>query len=167
MIIFLILVMVPAWGYDHGVGAGEDNWWITYPDEHTNAGGSVEHPSWILEALKEHPVLLYVHLNCDYCIPQTEAIEEVMQDYADNVTFFDLAGDGSDKRATEAIVYDPNGGKALVPLTVLVTLVKDANGDVVVGWHSSEDVTGADWLRSYISDAIELYTINRAEWAGA
>lgn len=162
----MLVLSLSALGAEHSVGAGKDDWWILYPDDHTNAGDSVNHPEWVMNALKERPVLLYVHLNCDYCVPQKEAVDKVMQDYSGDVTLFDLSGDGSDARAADAIVYDPDGGKALVPLTVVITLVND-NGDVKVGWHSSEDITGNDWIRSYLDDAIALYNENRYAWAGA
>lgn len=163
----LLVLSLSAMGAEHPVGAGKDDWWISYPDDNTNAGGSVNHPGWVLNALRERPVLLFVHLNCDYCAPQQEAVDSVMQDYSGDVTLFDLSGDGSDARAADAIVYDPDGGKALVPLTVVITLVKDDDGDVRVGWHSSEDITGEDWIRSYLDDAIDLYRENRESWAGA
>ncbi|HOK58147.1 MAG TPA: thioredoxin family protein [Methanothrix sp.] len=161
----LLMLSLSAMGAEHSVGTGKDDWWASYPDDNTNAGGSVNHPAWVLNALKERPVLIFVHLNCDYCAPQKEAVDKVMQDYSGDVTLFDLAGD-SDARAADAIVYDPDGGKALVPLTVVVTLVND-DGDVRVGWHSSEDITGEDWIRSYLDDAIALYNENRGGWAGA
>ena len=41
-----------AAGAEYSVGSGDDDWWAAYPDQSTGAGGEVNHPSWVLDALK-------------------------------------------------------------------------------------------------------------------
>jgi ABC-type sugar transport system substrate-binding protein len=45
----------------HAVGSGDDDWWTAYPDQHEASGSAVEHPDWVLDALKEKPVLILIH----------------------------------------------------------------------------------------------------------
>ena len=66
-----------AAGAEYSVGSGDDEWWTTYPDQSTGAANDVNHPSWVLDALKSKPVLIYVHKSCSYCVPQTEAVQNI------------------------------------------------------------------------------------------
>ena len=147
-----------------GVGPGDDDWWTTYPAQNPESGSEVDHPAWILEALKDRPVLIYVHKGCSYCKPQTEAMAEIAEDYNGKIEYFDLAGDGADSKAGDSARYDPNGGANYVPLTVILTLAPGPDGNVQVVWHSSEDVTGKEWLKSYVEDAINYHEHNSASW---
>ncbi|NYT02473.1 MAG: thioredoxin family protein [Methanosarcinales archaeon] len=156
--------MASAEGEGHSVGVGEDDWWLGYPDQHPNAGEDVRHPQWVLEALQSGPVMIYGHGDCEYCAPQTEAVGRLMEQSGDEVEYFNIPSDGSDSRKDYFSVYDPDGGATYVPLTVFVTLVQDSEGEVQVAWHSSEDITGEEWLSSYLEDAIALYQENVADW---
>ena len=154
-----------ALGAEYSVGSGNEAWWTTYPDQSTGAGGDVNHPSWILDALKAKPVLIYVHKSCNYCAPQTEAVQNVTDELGGRITIFNIGADGSDARAGEAMqAYDPNGGTMYVPLTVVVTLAPDSEGKVVPVWHSTDEVTGDGWIKNYVEDAIGQYDENSANW---
>jgi hypothetical protein len=154
-----------AVGAEYSVGSGNDDWWTTYPDQSTGAGGEVNHPSWILDALKDKPVLIYVHKSCSYCAPQTVAVQNITGEFNGKITIFDIGADGSDARSGEAMqAYDPNGGTMYVPLTVVVTLAPDAKGEVVPLWHSTDEVTGDGWIKNYVEDAIGQYDENSANW---
>jgi hypothetical protein len=146
------------------VGSGADDWWISYPVKSTAAGTEVNHSSWVLDALKEKPVVIYVHMDCTTCKPQTEALDAIVKELGKNFTYFDLAGDGSEAMANDAVVYDPDGGVAYVPLTVILTLAPDSEGKVQVVWHSTEEATGKDWIRDYAQDAIYYYEENSGSW---
>ena len=77
----------------------------------SGAGGEVNHPEWVLDALKSKPVVIYAHKGCDYCTPQTEAMTKIDNEIGDKFTYFNLSADGSDARSEEALrAYDPNGG---------------------------------------------------------
>ena len=79
-----------AIGAEYSVGSGNDEWWTTYPDQSTGAGGEVSHPSWVLDALKSKPVLIYVHKSCDYCVPQTEAVQNITEEFDGKITIFEI-----------------------------------------------------------------------------
>ena len=51
-----------------------------------------------------------------------------------------------------------------VPLTVVVTLAPNSEGSVEPVWHSTEDVTGEDWIKNYVEDALGQYSENSAAW---
>lgn len=114
----------------------------------------------MLDALKEKPIVIFVHMDCTTCKPQSEALAEVVEELGKNFTYYDFAGDGSEAMANDAVVYDPNGGVAYVPLTVMLTLVPDSDGKVQVAWHSTENATGKDWIKGYVEDAIYYYNQN-------
>jgi hypothetical protein len=153
---------------EYSVGSGPDDWWTVYPDQHPNAGSEVDHPQWILDELEEKPVLILDHSTgkCKACIDQESYVDAVLEDYGDDVTYENLISGGSDTRADELFdIYDPNGGKPYIPLTVILTLVEDSDGNVVVGWHSMEDPAGGEeMVRSYIEDAIDYHEENVGDW---
>lgn len=154
-----------AVGAEYAAGSGDDDWWATYPDQSTGAGGEVTHPSWVLDALKSKPVLIYVHKSCGYCAPQTAAVQNITDEFGGQITIFNMGADGSDIRSEEALqAYDPNGGTMYVPLTVVVTLAPDPEGEVVPVWHSTDEVTGDGWIKNYVEDAIGQYDENSANW---
>jgi hypothetical protein len=163
--IFLLASGINAIGAEYPVGSGNDDWWTAYPDQSPGAGGDVNHPSWVLDALKAKPVLIYVHKSCSYCAPQTLAIQNITEEFNGQITFFEIMGDGSDARSEEALqAYDPNGGVMYVPMTVIVTLATNPEGEVVPIWHSTEEVTGDAWVKNYVEDAIVQYDENSADW---
>lgn len=146
------------------VGSGPDNWWITYPDQSPASGSDVNHPDWVLEALQDKPVLIYAHLECDYCVPQTEAINEILDEYGEEIEFYEIPG-GSDGRIAEAFeAYDHDGGTSSVPLTVIITLVTGEDGKAEVAWQSTEKVTGKKWIEERVEDAINLHQENVSDW---
>jgi hypothetical protein len=156
---------ISAMGAEYPVGSGNDDWWTAYPDQSPGAGGDVNHPSWVLDALNSKPVLIYVHKSCSYCAPQTFAVQNITDEFKGQITFFEIMGDGTDARSEEALqIYDPNGGKTYVPLTVVVTLAINSEGEVVPVWHSTDEVTGDGWIKNYVEDAIIQYDENSADW---
>ncbi|MEI8003089.1 MAG: thioredoxin family protein [Methanothrix sp.] len=163
--IILLASAVNAMGAEFSAGSGNDDWWTAYPDQSSGAGGDVNHPSWVLEALKNKPVLIYVHKSCDYCVPQTQAVQKITIEFNGQITFFEIGADGSDARSEEAMqVYDPNGGTMYVPLTVVLTLAPNSEGEVVPVWHSTDEVTGDGWVKNYVKDAISQYNEFSADW---
>lgn len=154
-----------AMGAEYSVGSGNDDWWTVYPDQSSGKGGEINNPSWVLDALKSKPVLIYVHKSCSYCTPQTEAAQNITDEFDGKITFFEINADGSDARSEEAMqAYDPNGGTMYVPLTVLVTLAPNSEGKVVPVWHSTDEVTGDGWIKNYVEDALSHYDENAANW---
>jgi thiol-disulfide isomerase/thioredoxin len=150
---------------EYSVGFGSDDWWTSYPDQSPASGSDVNHPDWVLDALEDKPVLVYAHLGCSYCKPQTDAVNEIMDEYGDDIEFYDISADGSDERSQEALAaYDPNGGTSLVPLTVILTLVPGEDGGAEVAWHSTEEVTGKGWIAEYVEDAIDYHKENVGDW---
>ena len=150
----------------YSFGHEEDDWWIWYPEQHPDAGTSVNHTDWVLDSLEEKPVVNLVHSNnCQPCIQQQKDIEDVLGVFGNNVTYYDLLSGGSDNRSNEAFdVYDPNEGQSNIPLTVMVTLIQDANGNVRVGWHGIEGATGKQWIEDYMKDSIYYYRNNIDNW---
>jgi len=152
-------------GAEYSVGSGNGDWWTVYPDQSSGAGENVAHPSWVLDALKSKPVLIYVHKSCSYCAPQTAAVQNITDEFGGQITIFNIGADGSDARSGEAMqAYDPNGGTMYVPLTVVVTLAPDSEGEVVPVWHSTDEVTGDGWIKNYVEDATSQYDENSAKW---
>jgi len=151
-----------AIGAEYSVGSGNDEWWTTYPDQSTGAGGEVSHPSWVLDALESKPVLIYVHKSCSYCVPQTEAVQNITDEFNDKIAIFEMSAD-DDARSEEAMqAYDPNGGTMYVPLTAVLTLGTNSDGKVVPVWHSRDQVTGDNWIKKYVEYAIIQYYENSA-----
>jgi len=161
----ILATSIVALGTENSVGSGDDNWWTVYPDQSSGAGSEVNHPSWVLDALESKPVLIYVHKECDYCAPQQEAVENVSDEFKGDITYYEIDADSGDSRAEEALLaYDPNGGVSYVPMTIIVTLAQNSDGEVEPVWHSSEDITGDDWIKNYIEDAISYYDENSSDW---
>ena len=168
---------------EFSVGSGDDDWWTAYPDQSPSAGKEVDHPDWVLDALLEKPVLIYVHLGCSYCTPQTDAVAEVVNDSEDMFTYFDLSpqeSDADDSRTEEddsssaeenvlhaqeaLLTYDPNEVPNYVPMTIIVTFAPGPDGNVEPVWHSTEEVTGIEWIKSYVEDAIDYYDEYSESW---
>ena len=43
--------------------------------------------------------------------------------------------------------------------------LRDEYGEKVVPvWHSTDEVTGEDWIRNYVEDAISQHDENSADW---
>jgi hypothetical protein len=154
-----LLTSLDVLGAEFSIGSGSDDWWITYPNNSSESGKEVSHPQWVLAALEDKPVMIYIHKTCGWCGPQTEAIAEVVDEYGSELTYFNLSAEGDDVRANEAgIKYDPDGGPiSYVPLTIILTLAPGSDGKDRIIWHSTDQVTGKDWIKSYIADAISIH----------
>jgi hypothetical protein len=163
--VFILAAGFSASGAAYSVGSEDDDWWTKYPEQSTGAGKEVSHPSWVLDALEKKPVLIYIHKECDYCVPQTEAVTNVSDEFKGDVTYYEINADGGDSRAEEALqAYDPNGDVSYVPMTIIVTLAPNSEGKVEPVWHSTEEVTGDDWIKNYVEDAISYYDENSSNW---
>ncbi len=162
---FILATGFEAMGGEYAVGSGNDDWWINYPDQSPGSGGEVNHPAWVLDALRSKPVVIYVHKGCSYCAPQTEALTKIDSEIGDKFAYFNISADGTDSREGDALqAYDPNGGVMYVPLTVIVTLAPNSEGKVVPVWHSTDKVTGEAWTKNYIEDASTYYSENSTKW---
>lgn len=163
--VFILASSFSGMGAEYSVGPGNESWWTTYPDQSSGKGGEVNHPAWVLDALKSKPVVVYAHKGCSYCTPQTEALTKIVDEMGDKFTYFNLSADGSDARSEEALrAYDPNGGGMYVPLTVIITLAPNSEGKVEPVWHSTDEVTGESWTRKYIEDALVYFNENSNNW---
>jgi len=148
----------------HPVGSGDDDWWIAYPDQHPNASSEIDHPQWLLEALKDKPVLILVHSSgCGECIIQEKDINRALKDFHDEVDYYSIVL-GQDERAYQILyAYYPSPsdrGRIYIPLTIVVTLVPNSKGEVQVGWHSYFSAKGQAHLQSYLNDAVSYYEDN-------
>ena len=154
----------------YSVGSDDADWWIEYPDQHSDSGSEVEHPEWVLEELEEGPIIVLIHSSgCPACIKQEADIEKVLNDVGDNIIYNDLLMESDYKAYQTADIYEPTGeaknsSRYYVPVTVLMTLVPDSNGSVEVGWHSYTGYGGESLIRSYVDDAIDLYEDNSDGW---
>ena len=151
----------------HTLGSGNNDWWTAYPDQNENSGSTVDHPSWVLDALKEKPVLILVHSsNCVPCLTQIPRIKKALESYGSNLSYYDvLAEDGSIQKAMAILdIYNPTGGAQYVPTTIFVTLIKGSDGKVDVAWHSQLDFMSQDEINSFVSDSIYYYKQNAAGW---
>ena len=139
------------------VGSGENDWWMAYPDQHENAGLPVDHPGWVLNELKDKPLLILVHSsNCIPCLVQIPRIESAVDRLGDSISYHDVLAEGSGfKEAVEVLnVYDPHGGKQYVPTNIFITLAEGPDGKVDVAWHSKTDIMSQEDIDSYLDDAI-------------
>ncbi len=121
---------------------------------------------WVLAALVNKTIVILVHSDrCDPCIQQDEDMEEVLEEYGEEVEYYDIMSDGSDDRANDSFEsYDPNNEQNYIPLTVMVSLIKDEDGDIKILWHSAEGATGKEWISDYMKDGIYYYYQNSEEW---
>lgn len=149
------------------VGSDADDWWTTYPDQHENSGSEVVHPDWVLEALKEKPVLILIHSsNCVPCLTQMPRIQEAVQSFAGDLKYYDVLAEGSGfERAVNILdVYNPSGGAQYVPTTIFITLAPGPDGAVDVAWHSQIDAMSQEKIEAYVKDSIYYHEQNRAAW---
>jgi hypothetical protein len=146
-------------------GSSDDDWWTAQPNQNPDSGIIPEHPSWVIEKLRQGPVLILTHSEgCMPCITQQEDVGKLMKIYGSEIQFVDLLS-GSDQRASQTFdLYDPNGSPNYIPLSIVITLIEDGNGDVRVTWHSSEGATGIEWLTKYTKDAIYYHDKNIGDW---
>jgi len=144
------------------VGFGSENFWVTYPTSHPLSGGSVNHPSWVDTALDSKIVLILDHsVGCAPCVQMTAICEAVAPGHSSEMAYFDLISGTTEPQASDVFAaYDPTGGVNYIPLTVIVTVVKDLSGNIAIGWHGWEGVLDQVTLESWISDALSYYEEN-------
>jgi len=152
----------------HAVGSGDDDWWTTYPDQNENSGSAVNHPDWVLDALKKKPVLILIHSsNCKPCLTQTPRIKNAVERFSEDLKYDDVLGEGSSlQQAIDILnVYDPEGaGKPVVPTTIFITLAKGPDGTVDVVWRSEINFMSQERIDAYVKDSIYYYNQNSAAW---
>ena len=153
----------------HTLGSGENDWWSTYPTQHADAGKAVEHPNFVLDALKEKPVLILVHSStCKSCAAQIANLKEPLASFGNDVDYIDVLGEsgGDMQKALDLLnAYDPQGiGQGYVPTTIFITLIKGSDGKVQVAWHSQIDAMDAGQIEGYVKDSIYYYKQNAANW---
>jgi hypothetical protein len=139
----------------HSLGSARDDWWTAYPDQSEKPGSAVKHPQWILESLKEKPVIVFLHQeNCNSCGAQKANIDAVLEKYPQSVILFDIMADWKDPRFVDFnVAYQPS----FVPTTVFLSRARGADGETVTIWHSEQDAMSQDQILSYVKDAIYYY----------
>ena len=170
----LFSASIPAMGQDDDsyspafeVGSDKSDWWTTYPDQHENASRSAKHPAWVLDELKDKPLLILIHSsNCVPCLVQTPRIKSSADRFAESISYDDVLAEGSGfKKAIDILnVYDPDGGMKYIPTTIFITLVRDSNGEIEVAWHSKADILSQKEIDSYLEDAIYYHKKNIDSW---
>jgi len=149
------------------VGSGESDWWTAYPSQHENASRSAKHPAWVLDELKDKPLLILIHSsNCVPCLVQTPRIKSSADRFAESISYEDVLAEGSGfKKALEILnVYDPDGGMKYIPTTIFITLARGPKGEVEVAWHSKADILSQKEIDSYLEDAIYYHKKNKNAW---
>jgi hypothetical protein len=151
----------------HTLGSGNNDWWTAYPDQNVNSGSAVDHPSLVLDALKEKPLLILVHSsNCKPCLVQIPRIKSAVDSNSGDLSYYDMLAEGSSyQKAIDILdIYNPTGGAQYVPTTIFVTLIKGADGKVEVAWHSQLDAMSEEEIDSFVKDSIYYYKQNAAGW---
>ncbi len=153
---------------EHSIGSGDSDWWTVYPDKNVNSGSEVDHPDWVLKALKEKPLMILIHQNnCLPCKTHVPRINDAVQAFKDDIHYYDVLaeGDGLLKAFEILNIYNPTGGKKqYVPTTIFLTLIENEDGEAEVGWHSEIDIMSTDDINSYIKDSIYYHEENAANW---
>lgn len=142
----------------HSIGDGTADFWTSYPSWHPKSGQNIEHPQWVIDVLKEKPLIILAHsTNCLPCIRQQSDLEDVMKTHGEDITYIDMLTDGSDARAWDVYdVYYPQSGQWYIPLTVILSQTYHGGTSQII-WHSAVGATGKEWLEAYIEDAITYY----------
>ncbi|MBC7129261.1 MAG: thioredoxin family protein [Thermoplasmatales archaeon] len=140
------------------IGDGDDDSWIDYPSWHPKAGEKVEHPSWVLKEIEKKPLVILVHSNnCLPCIQQQKDLEDLLENFGNDIIYVDITADGSDSRAWDAYnIYYPLEGQWYIPLTIIISKL-EYKGESCIIWHSEVGRTGKDWLTKYINNSISYY----------
>jgi hypothetical protein len=150
----------------YSLGSGKEDWWIKYPDRSPNANAPVNHLPWVIDALKDKPVIILIHsTDCKACKVQKKDLDSVLGVYGSDLHYYDMNADVVNAKVMDVLdAYYPNAGMPTVPTTVVLTLVKDTDGKVAVGWHSMDDAMGEEVVASYVKDAIYYHRQNSADW---
>jgi hypothetical protein len=146
---------------DRPTGSGANDFWFANPSTGAGLNSTVDHPSWVINALEKGPVLIFAHIEgCMACAIQEPICVKVNGSHEGNLTYFDLLGGRNDLALNEALdAYDPSGGSHLVPLVVVINQVQDGNGSAKVVWHSWEGIISLASLDSWINDALAHHVI--------
>jgi len=147
----------------HTVGTGKDDWWTAYPDQHSDSGATVDHPDWVIDALRKKPLLILVHSStCKPCVQQIANLKAPLADWGSSLDYYDVLAEGeSIQKAIDILsVYDPKGGASYVPTTIFMTLVKGTDNKVQVAWHSQIDSMSTDQIEGYIKDSVYYHQQN-------
>jgi hypothetical protein len=146
---------------DRNVGASAADFWANYPLSNPHAGQPVQHPSWLLAQLVSCPIMILVHQEgCVGCALQLPICNDVNASHPGNLTYVTLLDGRDDLKLSECITtYDPDGAAHYVPLTILVTLRSDAQGNDIIAWHSWEGVISEAELTSWVDDTIDHWPI--------
>jgi len=149
----------------HDIGTGSDDFWINFP-----SGQSLDHLTWITEALEEKPVFFVCHrTGCYGCSAQADRVIALGEKYSEDAIFFDLdypytqygtATEDILNKFYEAFYYDPNGGSNVIATTGVFTNVNDG-GELKIGWHSWEGNVGDSEMESWVKDIIYYYHVNK------
>lgn len=142
----------------YSVGQGENSFWIDHPID-----GSINHPKWVIDSLKEGCVVFVVHKHtCTWCDPQAQRVIALAEKYTDSFVFYDLDLDlGGDiqMKGYDSLIYDPNGKPNYIALTGIITLIEN-NGNITYGWHAWEgDMTKSD-IEDWMKDAMYYHHVN-------
>jgi hypothetical protein len=150
----------------HTLGSGQDDWWTTYPAESAKRGVAVQHLDWVLDQMKEKPVLILVHSKtCKPCIVQMANIGDVLANLGSDVKYYDILAEGNNiPKAMEILQAYGLSEQGYVPTTIFLTLIKGADGKVGVAWYSVEDAMSVDEITSFVKDAIYYHQQNVGGW---
>ena len=142
-----------------GLGTAEADWWTAQPEMSPTSGQDVVHPAWVTDLLDDGPLIILTHSQgCAPCINQGNDVNAVMDVHGTRITYLDLLSDGSDQRAYDTFdAYDSNGGQHYIPLTIVLSKATTPEGTKIV-WHANEGATGAQWIESYVKDAIYYHS---------
>jgi len=142
-----------------GLGTAEDDWWTVQPEMSPSSGLDVVHPAWVTDLLDDGPLIILTHSQgCTPCINQGNDVKSVMDVHGTRIAYLDLLTGGSDQRANDTFdAYDAKGDPHYIPLTIVLTKAMTPEGAKIV-WHSIEGATGAQWIESYVKDAIYYHS---------
>jgi hypothetical protein len=142
-----------------GLGTAEADWWTVQPEMSPSSGLDVVHPAWVTDLLDDGPLIILTHSQgCAPCIEQGNDVKAVMDVHGTRITYLDLLTGGSDQRANDTFdAYDANGDPHYIPLTIVLTKAMTPDGTKIV-WHATEGATGAQWIESYVKDAIYYHS---------
>jgi len=143
----------------HGVGTGEKQFWTTYPASHPRSGQPVCHPQWVMDALDGGVVMILSH--SELCIPCKHMVvfcNDTYKDHSGSMSYFNLLHGTDEPQASDTLsIYDPNPEPNYVPLTVVLTKVAGADGNIAIAWHSWEGEVAESTLDSWVHQAIKYY----------
>ena len=154
---------LPNYSPIHNIGSGNDDFWIVYPNNHTNSSESVIHLSWVNDSLKQGCVFFVVHkTGCESCQPQADRAIKLANNYEEHIVFYDLdmtLGGSIEEKAYESYLYDPDGPPGIIALTGILTLI-DNSGTIEYAWHSWEQDVKYSEMENWLKDGIYYWYQN-------